>query len=80
MGFHCPGNLYKIEDKTCWYTNTLTRIILNKPVLKIRRGKRDNLEIIFHIAPLKLMLGSIIRTVYQDGSNEGSQHMFFVEK
>ena len=32
-------------------------------VLLIRRGKRDNLEIIFH-------------NTHRDGSNEGSQHMF----
>ena len=30
--------------------------ILNGPVLKIRRGKRDNLGTIFHITPLKHML------------------------
>ena len=32
-------------------------------VLQTRRGKRDNLGIIFHIAPLKRMLHLIIRTV-----------------
>ena len=32
-------------------------------VLQIRRGKRDNLGILFHITPLKHMLQAIIRTV-----------------
>ena len=35
----------------------------SKSVLQIRRGKRDNLGMIFHITPLKHMLRSIIRTV-----------------
>ena len=36
---------------------------LVKPVLQTRRGKRDNLEIIFQISPLKHMLRPVIRTV-----------------
>ena len=32
-------------------------------VLQIRRGKRDNLEIIFHITPLTRMVQPSIRTV-----------------
>ena len=33
------------------------------PVVQMRMGKRDNLGMIFHITPSKLMLGPIIRTV-----------------
>ena len=50
-----------------------------KPVLQIRRGKRDNLEIISHNTSLNHMLQPIIRTSRQDGSNKGSQYVF-IEK
>ena len=43
----------------------------------MRKGKRDNLGINFHITVLKHMLLPIIRTT-RDGSNEGSQHMFLL--
>ena len=45
-------------------------------VLQIRRGKRDNLGIIFHITPLKHMLRPSLEPSRRDGSNEVSQHMF----
>ena len=48
-------------------------------MLEIRRGKRDNLGIIFHISPLKICCDSSLEPSCQDGSNEGSQHVF-VEK
>ena len=50
-------------------------------VIHIRRGKKDNYGIIFHITPLKYMLGTIIRTVSscRNGSNKGSQHYVFIE-
>ena len=38
-------------------------ILNSAAVLQIRRGKRNNLGIIFHIALLKYMLGPVIRTV-----------------
>ena len=36
-------------------------------VLQMRRGKRDNLRIIFQITPLTHILGPIIRTVSPRG-------------
>ena len=45
-------------------------------VLQIRRGKRDNLGIIFHIPPLKLLTDTSVELSRRDGFNEGSQHMF----
>ena len=60
------------------FSETGTRIILpvstvfteyshNETVLQIRRGKRGDLGIIFHITPLKRMLRPIIRTVLSRG-------------
>ena len=46
-----------------------------KPELKIKRGKTDNLGTIFHITPLKHVVISL-ELSHRDGSNEGSQHMF----
>ena len=43
-------------------------------MLQIRKGKRDNLGIIFHIAPLKRMCDTSLEPYCQDGSNEGSPH------
>ena len=48
--------------------------------LEIRRGKRDNLGMIFHITPLKHMLNPSLEPSRQDGSNEGSQHVFTSKK
>ena len=47
-------------------------------VLQIRRGKSDNLGIIFHITPLKHMFDPSLKPSCRDGSNEGSQHMFLL--
>ena len=47
-------------------------------MLQIRRGKSDNLRITFHITPLKRVCDPSLDTSRQDGSNEGSQHMFLV--
>ena len=33
----------------------MLQLLMEMPVLQIRRGKRDNSRIIFHIAPLKRM-------------------------
>ena len=57
---------------------TLSGELSYRPELQVRRGKRDNLGIIFHLTPLKHMLGPIIKTVSGDDSNEGSQHMFLL--
>ena len=43
--------------------------LLPVTMLQIRRGKSDDLEIIFHITPLKHMLRPIIRTVLLRGHN-----------
>ena len=41
----------------------LYTVCSTEAALQIRRGKEDNLGIIFHKAPLKRMLQHIIRTV-----------------
>ena len=52
-------------------------LLSTKPELQIRRGKWVNLGIIFHIPPLKRMLIDLsLGPSGQDGSNEGSQHIF----
>ena len=43
------------------------------------RSKRDNLGIIFHITPLKHMYGPPLEPCRQDGSNEGSPHVFIAK-
>ena len=48
----------------------------NNAVLQIRRVKRDNLGIIFHITPSNICCDPLLEPSRQDGSNEGSQHMF----
>ena len=51
--------------------------LIGNSVLQIRRGKRDNLEIIFHITPSKYMLyNPLFEPSDRDGSNEGLQCMF----
>ena len=45
-------------------------------VLQISRGKKDTLGIIFHTIPLKRCRDPLLEQSHQDGSNEGSQHMF----
>ena len=42
----------------------------------MRRGKRDNLGIIFQITTLKCLMYPSLEPHYRDGSNEGSQHTF----
>ena len=46
--------------------------------LQVRRGKRDNLGIIFHITPLNVRCDPSLEPSRRDGSNV-SQHVF-VEK
>ena len=53
------------------------RLISTSSELQIRGGVADNSKIIFHISQWKHMLWPLIRTAWQDGSNEGSQHMFY---
>ena len=48
-------------------------------MLQIRRSKRDNLEIIFQIISLKIMLRLSLEPSYQDGSNEGHNIHFHSE-
>ena len=48
-------------------------------VRQIRRGNRKNLGITLHITPLKYCDTSLEPSC-QDGSNEGSQHMFSLRK
>ena len=44
---------------------------------QIRRGNRDNLAIIFLILTIEAQVVTpSLELSYQDGSNEGSQHMF----
>ena len=45
-------------------------------VLQIRRDKRDNLGMIFHIAFLNICGDPSLEPSRRDGCNEGSQHMF----
>ena len=49
-------------------------------VLQIRRDNMDNLGIISHISPQNIFCDLSFEPSHQDGSNEGSQHMFFFEK
>ena len=48
---------------------------LQNSVLKIRRGYRDNLGLIFH---KNLCCDPSLEMSCQDGSNKGSQHMFLL--
>ena len=50
-----------------------------RAVLQIRRGKRDNSGIIFHIATLKRIRTVSVEPFCQDGCNEGLRHVF-IEK
>ena len=45
-------------------------------LLEIRRGKRNNLGITFHITPLNVCCDLSLEPSRRDGSNEGSLHMF----
>ena len=47
-------------------------------VLQIRRGNRDNLGIIFLFLSLKHICDPSLEPSRRDGSNEGSQHMFWL--
>ena len=46
------------------------------PVLQIRKAKRDKLEIIFHICPLKRILCPSLEPSRRDGSNAGHNICF----
>ena len=43
-------------------------------MLQIRRGKRDNFGIIFHVTPLNICGDPSLEPSHRDGSNERSQH------
>ena len=43
-----------------------------------KKGYRDNLGIISHISPKNVFCDPSLEQSHQDGSNEGSQYMFFV--
>ena len=45
-------------------------------VCQLRRGNRDNLEIISHNFHKNIFCDPSLEPSSQDGSNEGSQHMF----
>ena len=45
-------------------------------VVQIRRGIRNNLEIIWHIPLLNIFCDPSLELSHRDGSNEGLQHMF----
>ena len=51
-----------------------------KTVFQIRRGKRDNLGIIFHFTAVNVCCDASCKRGRQDGSDEGSKHTFFFEK
>ena len=46
------------------------------PELQIRRGNWDNLVMISLISPQKIFCDPSLKPSHQDGSKEGSQHMF----
>ena len=49
-------------------------------VLQIRGGNRDNLGIIAMFLHKNTFCDPSLEPSLRDGSNEGSQHMFFIEK
>ena len=73
-GLHMKPNLF-LEKNTKKYFIVLYSLFA---VLQIRRGKRDNLRILFNITPLKLTLYPSLKPLHQDGSNEEAQHMFLL--
>ena len=48
--------------------------------VQIRRSNWDTLGIISHISLYKIFCDPPLEPSHRDGSNEGSQHMFFFEK
>ena len=60
-------------------TEQLISELSAKPVLQIRKVKRDNLGIFSHIPPKKyIFCDPPLEPSRRDGSNEGSQHMFLL--
>ena len=53
---YTAAHAHNLDNESVW-------LRLTSSVLQIRRGKRDNLGILFHITPLKCMLWHLIRTV-----------------
>ena len=78
------GKLSKSDQSAIWndYSRSAPYAVkecLNtwdKSVLQIRRGNRDDLGIIFLILHKNIHCDPSLEPSCQDGSNEGSQHMF----
>ena len=47
-------------------------------MLQIRRGKRDNFGIIFHVTPSNICCDPSFEPSHPDGFNEGPQHTFLL--